>query len=268
MQQMQQIFDSFKEDLIEIRKTVELLKNMEDFAKEPNESFLNSQEKYVKKANQVSERIKQNRKGSTWIPSILMLYIAGRFENYVRTIFEETSTEVAKKHNQFKDLPKNFQKNLINDTSKVIKDHRKYNHGEGARDSFIKNLYDNVHNNNLNQINYQCISITERNMKPEILLELFLKIDYKKIWDDISSQANIRRLFNGADTDKTKKDCHDKLKEFMDMRNQVAHPSSSITWISKEKGCEYIDFFIVLGEAIKDVCPLHIMKYDAIPNHL
>lgn len=257
---MDHIFIDFEKDLIEIKRTINLFDILEEFAQISHSEFVKNEEDFITKAISLSESIKSNRRGNTWISSILMLYVAGRFENYARTIMEETSTQIAKSHNSFKDLPNNFQESLINDTSKVVQNPRKYNHGEGARDTFIKNLYHNIHDNDLDIINYQCISITERNMKADVITELFSKINYKNIWNDICSQANIRQLFYGADVSKTVSECKRRLNTFMDMRNKVAHSSGAITWISKEEGNDYVSFFIEFGRALKDVCPIHIVR--------
>lgn len=257
---MQQIFDTYKGDLSEIKKTILLLSSLESFAKTTEVEINNESSEYLIEANKVRESFKENRSGVAFIPGILMLYIAGRFENFVRTIFEETSTQVAKVHTSFKDLNSEFQKSLIDDTSKVISNPRKYNHGEGARDTFIKNLYNNIHEDRLDEINYQCISFTETNMRAEIITELFKKINYKNIWVDISNQANLRGFFDGVDSNQTNSKSQKLLNSFMTLRNGVAHQSDNVTWISSTESIKYIDFFIELGNAISSVCPLHISK--------
>ncbi|MCL3779513.1 hypothetical protein EMN47_03830 [Prolixibacteraceae bacterium JC049] len=205
---------------------------------------------------------KSNTQGVHKIPGTLIPYVAGRFEVFVRTVFEETATQVAKIHVEFKKLPSDFQKSLISDTSKVIADPRKFQHGEGARDSFIRNLHNNIHNNDLSAINYQCISATDRNMKSKILTELFNKISYKRIWDDIASQANIRLFFYGEDTNKTKTECQKKLDGLMDTRNSIAHPSTDVTWLSSNELAENIKFLKEFATAMTNVCPLFIKQKE------
>lgn len=257
---MKHIYDIFKRDLNEIKMTISLLKKLEEFAKEPNIEITDKSDGYTIKANQVKNSFRENRSGITFTPGILMLYVAGRFESYIKTIFEETSTEVAKVHSKFKDLNIEFQDSLIKDTSKVIANPRRYSHGEGARDTFIKNLYCNIHEDKLDKINYQCLSTTEVNMRAEVITELFKKINYKNIWNDISAQANLRGYFGGLESEKTKVECQKNLKNFMVLRNSIAHQSDTVTWISLDEATDYIEFFIELGDAISSVCPLHISK--------
>jgi len=261
---MQRIFETYCADLNEIKKTIVLIDSLEEFAKISDTEYKEDISDFIQNAKKVRESFKENRTGATFAPGILMLYVAGRFENFVRTVFEETSTEVAKAHSSFKELDKNFQKSLINDTSKVISNPRKYNHGEGARDTFIRNLYNNIHQNKLNVINYQCLSFTETNMRVDAISDLFKKINYSKIWDDISDQANLRGFFDGVDSGKTMSESKNLLNLFMDMRNGLAHQSDTITWISSKEAINYIDFFIELGRAISCVCPLHIQKTKKI----
>ena len=254
---MEEIFEKYQNDLSKIKSTIQIFQLTEEFARETPDENIDLENNFIKKASNVSSKFRENRNGNIALPGILMLYVAGRFEHFVRMIFEETSTLVADNFESFRTLPKKLQDNLIKDTSKVIQDPRKYRHGEGARDAFIKNLHNNIHLNDLTVINYQCISITEQNMKSSTLEELFSKINYKLIWKDICSQMNIRGLFIGADEEKTRKECKDRLDKFMELRNNVAHPSDSITWISTSEGIDYIEFFIELGRAINMVCPVY-----------
>lgn len=259
---MESIFNNYVQDLERIKVSIRLLESLDSFAKISTQDIELPNSLFIQESFKLNSTYKdiESRKSTIALPGILMLYVAGRFEHFVRTIFELTSSEMASGFDSFAALPKTFQQNLIVDTSKVIKDPRKYRHGEGARDAFIKNLHRNIHENDLDVINYQCISITERNMKSSELERLFEKINYKNIWNDICSQADIRKFFGGADMAKSKKECTKMLDNFMDLRNNIAHPSDSLTWISKEVAIQNIDFFVLLGEAIKNVCPIHIMN--------
>ncbi len=257
---MHEIYNKYEEDLNKIKRSILIFEYTDDFARETYVEENEITSEFITKARLINNKFRENRDGAVTLPGILMLYVAGRFEHFVRMIFEETSSRVAIKFSEFRALPKNFQDTLIEDTSKVIQDPRKYRHGIGARDSFIRNLHNNIHLNDLSVINYQCISITEQNMKAKVLSGLFSKINYNNIWADICSQANIRQFFEGADVDKAKSECMAKLDQFMELRNNIAHPSDSITWISTTEAINYIIFFTELGRSIKDVCPIHVMK--------
>ena len=56
---------------------------------------------------------------------VLLLYLAGRFENFIREIFEDLSDSVAGECQEFKHLPRKMQDNLIKFTAEVISSPRK-----------------------------------------------------------------------------------------------------------------------------------------------
>ncbi|WP_075591013.1 HEPN domain-containing protein [Labilibacter marinus] len=257
---MQSIFSEFSLDLDDIVGVVNLLAKLEQ--KKNLNCTTDEKSEFELQFIEVQNLYKDSSKGINKIPGTIVPYVAGRFEIFVKTIFEETATQVAKIHPMFKKLPSEFQSSLIEDTSKVIADPRKFQHGEGARDSFIKNLHNNIHNNDLSTINYQCISTTERNMKANILGELFKKISYKRIWEDIAAQANIRFYFDGQEPSKVKSDCEKKLNDFMSKRNGIAHPSNDVTWLSISEFIDYIEFLKELGAAISSVCPLFVKQKE------
>jgi hypothetical protein len=257
---MQSILSDFLLDLDDVVGVINL-----HSALDQNKSLvcdIESTNAFQNEFTKLLELYRKSSKGVKKVPGTIVPYVAGRFEVYVRTIFEETATRVAKLYPEFKRLPHAFQDSLIADTSKVIADPRKFQHGDGARNSFIKNLHNNIHNNDLSTINYQCMSTTDRNMKAAVITDLFSKINYKKIWDDIAAQANIRYYFDGEDISKTRAECEKKLDSFMETRNGIAHPSNDVTWLSDSELVDYINFLKELAKSIAGVCPLFVKQKE------
>jgi len=181
----------------------------------------------------------------------MALYIAGRFEEYTRTSFEDLCQKLAQRASSFKALPKRMQESLVVYTAMVMQAPRKFQHGEGAVAGFAANIAANLSGeSSVEKINYQCLSITEANMKPDTLAELYDRIGAKEIWKKIGQQAPIQAYFATSDSSNAESLARQKLTALMEMRNSIAHPSTTITWPATETVREYIQFLDVLASAL------------------
>jgi len=257
---MEEILRSFTQDLQDIEKVVELLEGLSIFGQEPviDEALANTA--YLRTSAILHKKITDGHPGSVKIPGTLMLYLGGRFEHFVKILFEDLSSQVANNYTEFKKLPTTMQQALIFNTSEVIASPRKFGHGDGARDTFIKNLADNIHLNNLSHINYQCLSITSTNMRPDIIAELFAKVGLKDIWKKIGEQAKIKTYFGTDANQYAETECRKYLDNFMETRNKIAHPSGSFTWPSNEELKNHIKFFKLAGIILLEICEMYLAK--------
>lgn len=139
-------------------------------------------------------------------------------------------------------------------TAIVMQSPRKYQHGDGAVASFTKNLAANLSAEaTIDNINYQCLSITETNMKPDTLTDLYDRIGAKEIWKKLGQQASIQAYFMTQDPTNAESLAKQKLTALMDDRNSIAHPSTSIVWPDTEVVRKYIAFLDVLAAALSSV---------------
>ena len=185
---------------------------------------------------------------------VLILYIAGRFENFIREIFEDLCDSLAGQFEVFTHLPKQMQGNLVRFTAEVIANPRKFGHAENGAAAFVKTLSDNLSGETLYGVNSKCLSITTENMKPETLNEIFGRIGANNIWERIGQQANVQSLFSVDQPDKATREAKKTLNELMNLRNLIAHPSGGITWPATDKVKEYTQYCEAIALAISDIC--------------
>lgn len=261
---MREYLDNFHRDLDDIRNTFSVLQTLENLrAIDIPEDLISTA--FVDKAKELHQLVDTARNGMAKIPGIFLLYIGGRFEDFVKTIFEEFAIQFAQKHPDYNSLPQKFQNSIVQDTSLVIASPRKFGYGDIMQKIFIENLFKNVISNDLQNINHQCLSITEGNMRSEILSDLFSKISITNIWNDIGQQIPMRTFFETIDSSTATNQSKKYLDEFMNQRNKVAHPSGgSLTWPSYDDVIKHIDFFKVLGSVLLD---LGNMKVSSISFH-
>jgi hypothetical protein len=187
----------------------------------------------------------------------LLMYLGGRFEYFVRAEFEDLCQRIADKKASYANLPAKMRQSIITMTGTVIQNPRKYNHGDGAVETFVKVLAANFHDGTKPAgINAPCLSITTENMRFDTVRELFERVGATNFWERIGHQAVIQLYFDSADQGKTTSEIKGKLNEFMDLRNKIAHPSSTVNYPDPTKVEEYLGFFQALGEAISIVVPV------------
>lgn len=185
---------------------------------------------------------------------VLLLYLAGRFENFVRDIFEDLCDSLASQFKEPAHLPKQMQENLVRYTAEVIANPRKYGHAENGIIAFVKTLADNLSGVPLSGVNSKCLSITTENMWPDTINEIFLRIGANKVWERIGQQANVQALFQSDQPEKATRDAKKMLTDLMTLRNRIAHPSEAITWPSTEKAVEYLHYCEEIAIALSQIC--------------
>ena len=97
-------------------------------------------------------------------------------------------------------------------------------------------------------------------MRPEILSDLFKRVGIKNIWEKISQQSQIQVYFETSDASSAKSQSEKFLNDMMDKRNQIAHPSRSITW----PDAEYITSALKYLETLSSVLinSLNALEYE------
>src|SRR5947207_6445581 len=105
----------------------------------------------------------------------LLLYLAGRLENFVKETFEDLCDGLVSECGDFTHLPKPMQENLVRFTAEVIASPRKFGHAENGVIAFVNTLADNLNRRPLNGVNSKCLSITTENMWPDTLNEMFVR---------------------------------------------------------------------------------------------
>lgn len=256
---MEELLSEFINDLNHIKGMVNLKDIMEDVGCIKIESDFD--EKKYSKFIELQQKSLETKVSLKMIPGIIVPYLGGRFENFVRNVFEDLSLTIASSVNEYKELPRDMRENLVSYTAEVISKPRKYGHAERGVESFIKILSRNISENDLSSINTACLSITYENMRPDVLKSLFDRIGMKDVWKGISEQFELKLFLGQTESNDTKNLAEKHLREFMDKRNMIAHPSNDLTWSDSKEIIFYIDFFESLSKSLVKACKIHSLKY-------
>ena len=151
-------------------------------------------------------------------------------------------------------MPKKMRENLPIFTAKVISDPRKYGHAENGVRSFVATLASNLAvDATIERVNHECLSLTDSNMRADVLGDLFVRIGANNIWLQISEQASLKMYFQEGDAGKVESKARKKLNDLMDLRNRIAHPSGELEWPSTAALREYIKFLRLMARSMADI---------------
>lgn len=184
----------------------------------------------------------------------LILYTCGRFEAMARMLFEDLCQRLASSAGSFARLPKMMRTNLPIFTAKVISDPRKYGHAENGVRAFVTTLASNLAvGATVERVNHECLSLTEANMRADVLADLFGRIGVISIWSQISEQATLKAFFSEADSKQVETKARRKLDDLMELRNRIAHPSGELEWPSVDSLRNYIQFLRLLARSMSEL---------------
>ena len=188
------------------------------------------------------------------VNGVLLLYLAGRFENFVRELFEDLCDTIAGECGQFSHLPRQMRQNLTKYTAEVIANPRKYGHAENSVIAFVNIMADNLNGKPLAGVNSKCLSITTENMWPDTLNDVFSRIGGNEVWKRLGQQAAIQTFFHVDQPDQANKEAQRSLTAFMKLRNQIAHPSGELNWPDLDQTLKHIAFCEVIARSLSEVC--------------
>ncbi|MBX2999689.1 MAG: hypothetical protein KF893_14315 [Caldilineaceae bacterium] len=201
------------------------------------------------------------RNSPTEIPILsgtLLLYIVGRFENFVRISFETLCDLLAEKCKKFSDLPEKMQSTLISQTAEVLVRPSRYGFDTFQVQTFVVNLAKNMEaENGVGQINSACLSITEQNLRPNLLADLYKRVGIPSLWSELAKQSQLKLFFEDNADQRVEAAAKALLEELMNIRNQIAHPSTIPTFPDTIQVRRHIKYLKVLASVLIDICKVH-----------
>lgn len=249
---MDPILSAFEADLDKISSQLEFIEAVRKFtASQPDHVDLQTGTSFGTEALRFHNVAKQVHGNFPLASGTLLLYTCGRFEAMTRTLFEDLCQRLVVRARVFARLPKKMRENLPIFTAKVISDPRKYGHAENGVRAFVATLAANLSvDARVERVNHECLSLTESNMRADVLADLFSRIGGTNLWAQVSAEALLKTYFEEADAVKVETKARRKLNELMDLRNRIAHPSGELEWPSSEALRDYIQFLRLLSRSM------------------
>jgi len=253
------IVEEFQGDLAKIILHLDILQGLRAFSSHsPSEENFSGATAFISDAITLQEKSGSVANIIPMANGVSILYLCGRFEDLVRALFEDLCMRLVRRANSYSNLPKKMRDNLPIYTAKVVYEPRKYGHAENGVRHFVNTLAQNLSVDAvISEVNHKCLSITEANMRADVLSELYSRIGVNNLWEQISSQTSVKVYFEDQHAKSVENMAKEKLNAVMDLRNKVAHPSGQISWPSDDAVRDYVKYFDNIGRALGEAVELY-----------
>jgi len=252
----------FSDELDRVKNLIDFIDSLREFGSIQLSNTNDDNDEFTKYSMQIHAKEKSLSTDIPILSGTILLYIVGRFENFVKISFESLCDAIATKSKTFNDLPEQMRKNIISLTAEVMAHPSRYGFDDVEVQTFIQNLSDNMQaSQGMGRINSACLSITEQNMRPGILAELYKRVGINSLWLEVSKQSKLKVFFEESNDQQVERYAKGMLEEIMSIRNQIAHPSAIPTFPDGKKIKNYINFFVLLSELLIDVCRVHLSAH-------
>jgi hypothetical protein len=253
---MDPILQEFLQDLTRIRRLLTLIDNVGKFSATdaPNWADPDEHLDFGRHALDVHSEVQGCLQDLSILTGTLILYVVGRFESFVRTKFEDMCDKIGSASASYDALPRVMRVNLIKMTAEYITEDRRLNHTGREVQPYITALAESLSDRTkLLGINSKCLSVTTRNMWAATLEELYERIGAGEIWSEIGQQASVKTHFATGSAEHATSEAKKVLNKLMELRNKIAHPSTSFNWPSIDSVVETIQFLEVIAGAISSI---------------
>lgn len=259
-----QILDQFKTDLTRVSHLLGLIKGFRDFASSEVPAgdagpWAPAHALHIKATNV--------RTDLPILSGSILLYLAGRFEYFIRQIIQCAAEEIAANADAYSGLPDTLRNELRVRTLEIAQAPRRYGYDDVEADALLAKLVGTIGGTvQVADIGAEVLTITEANMRGKVIAELMKRIGLSEFWVSVGKQAQLKiHLRKAADGDTTA-EAQNRLNKIMDDRNQIAHPTAATQFPDPDQVLAHAAFLSCLGTTTVDVVLVYLaskQKQDA-----
>ncbi|MDX2206058.1 MAG: HEPN domain-containing protein [Gemmatimonadales bacterium] len=245
-----------------IKRLLELIKSFREFGGSipPAECDL---ERNWSEAHLLLQASKARRTDLPYLSGSLLLYLAGRFEYFVRQLVQSTAEGMVDSAGH-SGLPEQIRKELRTRSLEVIQNPRRYGFDESQADTLLIDLAQAIGGSgNSTSVHAEVLTITDANMKDRVLADLFKRVGVEGVWKEVGKQAKMKLELGTTPDGVTTTEAQTRLNALMDDRNQIAHPTSATTFPDPDQVLSMARFIGVLAEVLTENAKVHLAGFTA-----
>ncbi|GAB4084009.1 hypothetical protein GCM10028784_06390 [Myceligenerans cantabricum] len=255
MSQLTSILQQFHDDLDRATDLLQLTRLYRGFAASSVPTEVQNGSVAWKESLELAQIAPQVRTDLPIMSGSILLYLCGRFENFVRETIVAIGDEHASKATTYKDLPEAIRTEIFDRTLEVAKSPSKYNFEKSETEQLIKILADSLHSSagSTVVIESRLLAITESNMHSRMMAEVFKRIGIESLWRELGKQAPLKTYLGKAEDGQCTAAATSRLDAIMKERNGIAHPTSTTAFPDPDQVQETIEYFRVLSRVTVDL---------------
>jgi hypothetical protein len=188
----------------------------------------------------------------------ILLYLCGRFENFVREIVIAIGDEHASSATSYEDLPNTVRTEIFQRTLEVAKTPTKYNFDSTEAKQLIKGLADSLHPEPGAKvvIESRLLAITDANMHARMMAEIFKRVGIEQLWRELGKQAPLKTYLGKADDGQCTAAASSRMDAIMKERNGVAHPTAATSFPDPDQVQDTVEYLRVLSRVTVDLAQI------------
>lgn len=263
MDRLELAYEDFAADIRRIEHLVNLIRSLKKFGAVDVEQSEGERSEIWEEAYQLLTQSKERRTDLPIMTGSLLMYMAGRFEYFVRQLVEITAEEMAGSVDSYQKLPDKFRSHLKSQTIEVLQNPRRYGYDNLIADGYLKDFSTLIDGSyDATKVSATLLSITDVNLKSRMLADITKRLGIENVWKDIGKQALMKLALETASDGETTKEAQVKLDELMEERNNLAHPTGDMTFPGPEKVLDGAKFLSSLGQAIRDQFRVYLAQWQ------
>lgn len=259
MDSLDQVLRDFEADVERAEHLLHLIKGFREFGASEIPITAISQPKAWPEADKLWEDSKKRRTDLPVLSGALLLYLAGRFEYFVRQTVETVALDMVDEVKSYVELPEALRNELSARTLEVVQNPRRFGFDQKEAETFLIGLAKNLNgDDNPLRISSAVLSITEANMKDRVLAELTKRVGMESVWKELGKQARLKTELGTSGDGETTSAAQTQLNKLMDDRNQIAHPTNSTTFPDPDQVIKNAAFLKIFAEEMAAVVRVYL----------
>ncbi len=251
----------FFQDLERVRRLLDLITSYKAFGASVAPEAVTTEALSWDEAVQLHAAAGAVRTDLPLMAGAILLYAAGRFEFFIRQCVETTADGLAAKGGTFDKLPAALQRSVRDQVLLVAQSPRKWDYDDVFAEGILSQYVASKQGASPVPVPSSVLSLTESNMRPEILSEILKRVGITDFWRTVGKQLPAQLLLSESDDAACAKAIQARLSALMTLRNQIAHPTASTNFPSPEEVSQELKLLEVIAQVADDVADMAVASY-------
>jgi hypothetical protein len=257
---MNKVYTQFAKDMEQIIVFVELFSAIRNLAKHDLKN-MRSNHPVAAEAKIVHAKARELSSSAVVVYDGPFLTACAQFEMAVRDMIEAFISNLMRKITDYSHLPKPVMDWHPRGCAQILLNIHQDKFKHLTQDIVLQNLASCVHYSPKKPYRFtlEAFSDNERNLKPDIIEEIFKKrLGIDKIWQKLSREDDLTTYFGTQNSQLVEKLAREKLKEIMNRRNEIIHRGKEYYTPGESEIKECANFFKVLILSFANMLEKHL----------
>ncbi|WP_198013139.1 HEPN domain-containing protein, partial [Citrifermentans bremense] len=261
---LNEVLREFRGDAERVEHLLKLVKTFRDFGASTAPPAVVDGTAPWPQALSLKEESHQRRTDLPVLSGSLLLYLAGRFEFFIRQVVQILADEIAGRAASYVALPQKLRTELKNLTLEVALRPSRYGFTEAEADVLLSSLVGNQRGTTMPlSISSDVLTITESNMRPKVLADLMKRVGMNDYWQELGKQAKVKLHIAKTVDGEASAEAQSRLNALMEDRNQIAHPTNTTNFPDTDQVLKNAEFLQIIAEVTVEIVSVYLASIPA-----